>query len=251
MDGDACAVFFDDNLGALYAYIARRVENRSVAQDLTATTLQRTLSIAQSGAIESASAEALSLRLAAGAVVDHARLTRGSAPDSKRLFEVGAPDAEVLSDEAAIRVFAGAIDGHLLRRAVLDLPEAHRRMIVLAYFDALRPDAVGAAIGCTGAEVAVRLNRALRTLRSGMDEASTDSPGATERSLRHSRSTQASAMPGVLIDADLVPLEAALRAAGQQAALMLRGRTQPTHWFSIELRSRLIGRPGLDGREPD
>lgn len=251
MNGDACAAFFDDNLAALYAFIARRIENRSVTQELTASTLKRALTIAQSGGVEPGSAAALSLRLAAGAVVDHARRTRETAQDSERLFEAGGADAEVLSDEAAIRVFAAAIDGDLLRRAVLGLPEVHRRMIVLAYFDALEPDAVGAALSCSGAEVAVRLNRALRALRSTMDETSTDAAERTARFTGQPRSTRAMATPGALIDADVVHLEAALRAAGQQAALMLRGRTQPTRWFSIELRSRLIARAGLDGPELD
>lgn len=51
---------------------------------------------------------------------------------------------------------------------------------------------------------------------------------------------------GALIDADLVRIDADLRAAGRQAELSLRGRTQPTRWFAIGLRTRLAD--GL--REP-
>lgn len=44
---------------------------------------------------------------------------------------------------------------------------------------------------------------------------------------------------GPVLDTDLARLDGDLRAAGRQAALALRGRTQPTRWYSIELRSRL------------
>lgn len=45
-----------------------------------------------------------------------------------------------------------------------------------------------------------------------------------------------------ILDADLVSVDAELRAAGRQAERMLRSRTQPTRWFSIGLRDRLLGR---------
>jgi hypothetical protein len=47
---------------------------------------------------------------------------------------------------------------------------------------------------------------------------------------------------GALLDADLVRIDGDLRAAGRQAELSLRGRTQPTRWFAMGLRARLLGR---------
>lgn len=46
---------------------------------------------------------------------------------------------------------------------------------------------------------------------------------------------------GLPIDADLQALDAELGAAGIQARRMLHGRTQPTRYFSVDLRSRLVG----------
>ena len=46
--------------------------------------------------------------------------------------------------------------------------------------------------------------------------------------------------PGTIVDADLVRLDADLRAAGRQAERTMRGRTQPTRWYSIELRERWL-----------
>ena len=45
----------------------------------------------------------------------------------------------------------------------------------------------------------------------------------------------------VRVEAALATLEAELTAAGQQAERVLRGRTQPTRWYSLDLRSRLLG----------
>ena len=47
---------------------------------------------------------------------------------------------------------------------------------------------------------------------------------------------------GAILDADLVRIDADLRAAGRQAELSLRSRTQPTRWFAIGLRTRLTAR---------
>ena len=45
---------------------------------------------------------------------------------------------------------------------------------------------------------------------------------------------------GAILDADLLRIDADLRAAGRHASLSLRSRTQPTRWFAIGLRSRLL-----------
>lgn len=50
---------------------------------------------------------------------------------------------------------------------------------------------------------------------------------------------QANEAAAPMLDADLVGIDEGLRAAGRQATLALRTRTQPTRWYSIELRSRL------------
>lgn len=47
-----------------------------------------------------------------------------------------------------------------------------------------------------------------------------------------------------LLDVDLVALDSELDAAGVQARRALHGRTQPTRYFSIELRARLLARFG-------
>jgi len=53
--------------------------------------------------------------------------------------------------------------------------------------------------------------------------------------------TPASRQPAEIpLDASLLALDAELAAAGRQAARSWQSRTQPTRWFSLELRRRLL-----------
>jgi hypothetical protein len=45
---------------------------------------------------------------------------------------------------------------------------------------------------------------------------------------------------GAILDADLLRIDADLRAAGRHASLSLRSRTQPTRWFAIGLRAQVV-----------
>lgn len=51
---------------------------------------------------------------------------------------------------------------------------------------------------------------------------------------------------GAILDAALLRIDADLRAAGRHASVSLRSRTQPTRWFAIGLRARLL--EGWHGR---
>lgn len=44
------------------------------------------------------------------------------------------------------------------------------------------------------------------------------------------------------LDVELVALDSELGAAGRQAGRALHGRTQPTRYYSMELRARLLAR---------
>lgn len=168
---------FDDQLEHVYAFVARRFDDRSVAEEITTMAFGRAAEMARSGALGADDLAAFTIRVAASAVVDHARRARRAIPPGVRASDLDEGDraaAEALSDEVATRVFAMAIDGDRLRRAVTDLPDEHRRAVLLAYFDALPPSEVATILGCAAAEVPLRLNRAMRALRQEIGEASTD-----------------------------------------------------------------------------
>lgn len=161
--------FLEDNLDRVYAFVARRIEDRSVAEELTSVAFERSLEVARAGSPDLPGLGAFTLRVAASAVVDHARRARRAISPGVRARDLDSDGdqvaAEALSDAAAVRRFAVAIDGDRLRRAVIGLAETHQRVILLVYFDALGANEVATALGCSDDEVTIRLHRALRALR--------------------------------------------------------------------------------------
>lgn len=170
--------FLEAQLERVYAFVARRIEDRGAAEEVTTAVFERSVGAARSGSVGQADLGAFALRVAASAVVDHARRARRAIPPGARArdFDTGTDhaDAEALSDEAAIRVFSVAIDGNLLRRALVALPEHHQRAVMLVYLDGLPPDEVALLLACSVGEVSLRVNRALRALRGSLDKASID-----------------------------------------------------------------------------
>lgn len=172
--GDAAAFgeLYDFYLPRIYGYVARRVEDRAMAEDLTATTFERALGAVRREDFRNASFGGFLYRVASNAVIDHARRARRDLPLWSRASDVDDADrslAETLGDEAATAAFAAALDRDVLRRALEQLPESHRRVILLRYFDGLAPDELGAALGCSRATVAVKVHRALRSLRAALE----------------------------------------------------------------------------------
>jgi RNA polymerase sigma-70 factor (ECF subfamily) len=176
-DPRAFGELYDLYLPRIYAYIARRVEDRSVAEELTVTTLERGLDAVR-GEAPVGSFGGFLYRVAASAVVDHVRRERRTIPLGVRARDYDTDDdrdaAESISDESATRAFAAAIDGDTLRRAVSGLPEVHRRVILLVYFDDLELDELCATLACSPQAFGVQLHQALRALRAAAGREATD-----------------------------------------------------------------------------
>ena len=177
-DAAAFGELYDFYLPRIYAFVARRVEDRAVAEDLTATTFERALGAVRREDFRNASFGGFLYRVAANAVIDHARRDRRTIPLGVRASDLDedgdAGLAESVGDEAATRAFAAAVDRDVVRRALLRVPDVHRRVIVLKYFDGLEPDELCAAIGCSRQTLAVKLHRALRALRAALDQEASD-----------------------------------------------------------------------------
>jgi RNA polymerase sigma-70 factor, ECF subfamily len=176
-DPRAFAKLFDEYLPRVYAFIARRVEDRAVAEELTAATLHRALRAVRTGELQEASFGGFVYRVAASAVVDRVRRGRRAIPPGVRASDLDeGTDREVaqaIGAEAAARSFAAAVDRNVLRRSFDAIPDAQFRIIILRYFDGLDIREASAALGCSQKSFAVRLNRALRALSSALeDEAS-------------------------------------------------------------------------------
>jgi RNA polymerase sigma-70 factor (ECF subfamily) len=181
-DVAAFGELYDWYLPRIHGFIARRVEDRAVTEDLTATTFERALGAVRRADFRNESFGGFLYRVAANAIVDHTRRSRWTVPLGARASDYAGLDGDdgagrddaTLSDDAATRAFASALDRDVLRRALTGLPEAHRRLIVLKFFDGLEPDELSAALGCSRATLAVKLHRALRALRAAMTVESID-----------------------------------------------------------------------------
>jgi RNA polymerase sigma-70 factor (ECF subfamily) len=174
MDLAAFAKAFDADLLRIYAFVARRIDDRSAAEELTTRVFERALGAVQRSELERADVGAFLYRVAANAIVDHARRARRSIPTRVRASDMDQGtdrvDAEAISDEAAVRGFSAAIDRAALRRALVDLREHDRRVILLKYFDGLAPDELGAALGASPAAFQEQLEAAMEALRSALAE---------------------------------------------------------------------------------
>lgn len=176
-DPAAFAELYDFYLPRIYGYVVRRVEERSVAEDLTATAFERGLVAIQAGSFRNESFGGWLYRVAGNALVDHVRRGRRFVPPRTRAGDatgVDGPDGADLVDDRALVALTAAIERDALARALAELPEDQRRVVVLRYLDGLETDQLAAALGCSRGTAAVRLHRALRSLRTVLERESTD-----------------------------------------------------------------------------
>jgi RNA polymerase sigma-70 factor, ECF subfamily len=166
--GDAAAfgALYDFYLPRIYGFIYRRVGERAVAEDLTATTFQRALEAIRANRFRNEAFGGWLYRVAHNALIDHVRrrsrtvsLDQTDDPSHRR---VG------LTADLAFEAFAAALDRDELRIAMASLSETHRRVLLLRYFDDLELDEVCAVLGCSRRTFAVKLHRALNALRSAL-----------------------------------------------------------------------------------
>lgn len=176
VDGAAFGELYDFYLPRIHGFVARRVGERAVAEDLTAATFERALTAIRGGDFRNDSFGGWLYRVASNAVVDHVRRGRRTVPLAGRRDDrdASADAADRLGDEAAAAAFAATLDRDVVRRAMRRLPDGHRRLIVLKFFDGLELDELCSVLGCSRPTLAVKLHRALRALRAAIAEESID-----------------------------------------------------------------------------
>jgi RNA polymerase sigma-70 factor (ECF subfamily) len=160
-DAAAFGELYDFYLPRIYGFVYRRVQERSVAEDLTAATFQRALETLRHREFRNDAFGGWLYKVASNAVVDHVR--RGS-----RLTHLDGTDSS--SGDA----FAAALDADELRAALERLAPAHRQVLALRFYDDLSADEASTVLGCSRATFAVRLHRAIAALRGAMAQEATD-----------------------------------------------------------------------------
>ncbi len=174
-DPAAFAELYDAYLPRIYGYLMRRVDERAVAEDLTAETFERALTAIRSGTFRNEAFGGWLYRVAGNLLVDHVRRGRRYVALA-RLSDDGeeAGALATTADERALEQFTAAVDRDALSGALRNLPEQHRRVVVLRYVDGLESDELAAALGCSKGTAAVRLHRALRAMRAVMTREAID-----------------------------------------------------------------------------
>jgi len=164
---------YDFYLPRIYGFIYRRIGERSVAEDLTATAFEKGLETLRRGTFRNETFGGWLYRVAANACVDHVRRTsRLLALDGTA---TGRPAWIDRADEpAAAEAWATTMERDELQRALAQLPERHRRVLTLRYYDDLDPAEASAVLGCSPGTFAVRLHRALAALRGVLLTEQTD-----------------------------------------------------------------------------
>jgi len=187
VDRAAFGELYDFYLPRLFAFIVRRVGERAIAEDLTATVFERALGAIGRADFRNEAFGGWLYRVASNIIVDHVRRDARTVPlaaragdpwepdEAGRAGAAGRPDrGRPLGDDAAAAAFTAAIDRDALRRGLLVLPEQHRRLIVLKFLDGLDTDELCATLACSRPTLAVKLHRALRALRAAVVEETTD-----------------------------------------------------------------------------
>jgi RNA polymerase sigma-70 factor (ECF subfamily) len=164
-DPRAFAELYDYYLPRIYGFIFRRVQERTVAEDITATTFQRGLESLRRGTFRNDSFGGWLYRVAANSVVDHVRAGNRVVPmDDNVPFDA----------EPSLAAFTASLEREELREAMHRLPETHRRLLLLRFFDDLDVEEICSVLGCSRKTFAVKLHRALAALRGVMLSEATD-----------------------------------------------------------------------------
>ncbi|MBF8289583.1 MAG: polymerase ECF-type sigma factor [Chloroflexi bacterium] len=115
VDSAAFGELYDWYLPRILAFIARRVEDRAMSEDLTATTFERALGAVRREDFRNESFGGFLYRIASNAIVDQARRSKWTVPLGARASDYDddtetarRDDAATLGDDAATRAFASS-----------------------------------------------------------------------------------------------------------------------------------------------
>lgn len=156
------AELYEQNFGRVYAFIARRVYNRSVVEDLTSEVFQQALTNIGRFEWRGAPFAAWLFRIAANAIADHFLRTAKENNAADRTGHEGVSNTDdVLEAERKARLF----------RFVNQLPGDQRRVITMRFAEEKSIREIAENLGRSEGAVKQLQFRALQTLRERMEGA--------------------------------------------------------------------------------
>lgn len=167
-DADAFAALYQANVQAIYRYVLYRVNDRQLAEDLTAEVFTRALQGIASYQDRGKPFVAWLYRIAGARVIDQYRRQNRRPPSSDIETEVIA--SEVDMDLPMLRRQAA----QTLRLAIAELTEDQQQVIVLRFIEGYSTNAIAQIMGKQPNAIKALQHRALRSLarrlqRSGFD----------------------------------------------------------------------------------
>lgn len=153
-DSETLGVLFDRYHAPLFNFYARLMGDRGVSEDLVQEVFLRILRYRQSYQPGTPFRPWI-YQIARNARMDHYRKNpRQVAFQAEMVPPVAPPDAAQQAQEA-----------NLLHRALLQLPEEKREILILARFQELKYGEIAGLLGCELNTVKTRIHRALQDLR--------------------------------------------------------------------------------------
>jgi len=157
-DPEAFGELYDHFQYTIFRYVARRIPNRSDAEDVTAHVFEKALGGIGGFIPTKASFQTWLYRIAHNCVVDYYR-------------KEGNRSLTTLEDAESLYGLEQETDHEYLRRYVLmlgllsELPAAQQEVLTLRFMENLPNQEIADVLGCSNRHVAVKIYRALKSLR--------------------------------------------------------------------------------------
>jgi len=156
---------YENRHRSLFRFFVRLTGKQAVAEDLVHEVFLRMIRYRETwqaeNSVESGAFEAWMYRIARNTLVDHARKHRHETPSGDEQMEAIPSDRPTPFDSASRRQ-----DMRLLYRALRELPEEKRELLVLTRFQGLSHEQIGRILGCEAGTVKGRVFRAMKELSS-------------------------------------------------------------------------------------
>jgi RNA polymerase sigma-70 factor (ECF subfamily) len=166
-DPSAFGRLYDFYAPRILGFVYRRVRDYTLAEDLTSVTFQRAFENVRRASFRNQSFGGWLYRVASNAVIDHYRRDRRT---MSLALLLGRDDFS----DTCVDILASALDRDEIRRGLYAVPEMHREVLILRYFDDLDADEICVILGCSKEALSGKLQRALRALRAAIVKESAD-----------------------------------------------------------------------------
>lgn len=162
-DPEAYSGLYDLYVDDIFRFIFYKVSNREQAEDFTSEVFLRTWQQLQKADEEIKNIKALFYRIARNLIIDHYR--REAKQKTVSLEDQATDGLELAGDEDLLEEIQLTGDKVMLAKALQELKEEYREMIVLRYINEFSVDEIAEITGKTKGTIRVIIHRGIKALR--------------------------------------------------------------------------------------